>query len=53
MKDHLIYCFDLEFINEETFEKGINLIEEAKITLNGFINYVISQKDKDNLTTIH
>jgi four helix bundle protein len=46
LKDDLITCFDLEFINEATFTEGIKLIEEAKKTLNGFIRF--TQKQKDN-----
>ena len=40
LKDHLISCFDLSYINKEIYDKGIVLIEDAKITLNGFIKYV-------------
>jgi four helix bundle protein len=46
LKDHLISCYDLKFIEQVTLEKGIKLIEEAKITINGYINYVKSQKIK-------
>ena len=49
LKDHLISCYDLDFINRETFEKGIYLIEDAKATLNGFIKYAISQKEANNI----
>jgi four helix bundle protein len=45
LKDHLISCYDLKFIQRVTLEKGIKLIEDAKITLNGYINYVKSQKN--------
>jgi four helix bundle protein len=45
LKDHLITCFDLEFINKEIFEKGIDIIEDAKVTLNGFIRFVLKQKN--------
>lgn len=48
LKDHLISCYDFDFISTEIFEKGINLIEDAKITLNGFIKFVSSQKNKNN-----
>jgi four helix bundle protein len=44
LKDHLISCLDLKFIEKETYEEGINLIEEAKINLNGYIKFVIKQK---------
>lgn len=45
LKDHLISCYDFEFISKTVFEKGISLIEDAKVTLNGFIKFVSSQKD--------
>ena len=47
LKDHLISCFDLSYINNETYNKGMSLIEDAKITLNGFINFVKSQKEQN------
>ncbi len=40
LKDHLISCLDLNFINQERFNEGIELIETAKLRINGFINYV-------------
>ncbi len=40
LKDHLISCRDLNYINEDIYQKGIELIEKAKISLNGYINYV-------------
>lgn len=40
LKDILISCFDFNFIDSELFEKGIDLLEKAKVTLNGYINYV-------------
>lgn len=40
LKDHLITCYDLCYINEQNYNKGLELIEDAKITLNGYINYV-------------
>lgn len=46
LKDHIISCLDLEYIEKELFEKGIELIENAKIKLNGYIKYV--QKLKEN-----
>ncbi|MGQ9642699.1 MAG: hypothetical protein ACUVT3_02445 [Ignavibacterium sp.] len=39
----LVSCFDLKFINFELKEEGESFIEQAKITLNGFINYVKSK----------
>jgi len=47
LKDHLISCFDLNYINKEVLEIGISLIEDAKVTLNGYIKYVKSQKEND------
>ena len=46
LKDHLISCYDLNFIRNEAFDRGISLIEDAKITLNGYIRFVKSLKDK-------
>jgi len=43
LKDHLISCFDFGFINEGLKLEGEKLIEQAKIILNGYINFV---KDK-------
>jgi four helix bundle protein len=47
LKDHLISCFDFNYIDKNILNKGLELIEESKITLNGFINYVKSQKAKN------
>ena len=44
LKGHLISCFDFKYVNKEIFEKGIILIEDAKITLNGYIKFVETQK---------
>ncbi|MGM0505068.1 MAG: four helix bundle protein, partial [Bacteroidota bacterium] len=43
LKDHLISCYDFKYINKDIYDKGISLIEDAKITLNGYINFVKSQ----------
>jgi four helix bundle protein len=43
LKDHLISCYDFKYINKYIYDKGISLIEDAKITLNGYINFVKSQ----------
>ena len=40
LKDHLISCRDLQYIDDLLFEKGIDLIEQAKVKLNGFIKYI-------------
>ncbi len=45
-KDHLISCFDLNYISEEYYKEGLELIEKAKVSINGFIKYVKSQKEK-------
>lgn len=46
LKDHLISCYDLSFIDKKLLKEGLNLIEEAKKTLNGYINFVKRQKTK-------
>jgi len=46
LKDHLTSCYDLGFISEETFNKGISLIEEAKSMLNGYIKFVNARKEQ-------
>lgn len=46
LKDHLISCYDLSFIDKKLLKEGLNLIEEAKKTLNGYINFVKRQKAK-------
>ncbi|MDR8389751.1 four helix bundle protein [Aliifodinibius sp. S!AR15-10] len=45
LKDHLISCFDLDYIDKHIFifDTGLSLIEKAKITLNGYIDYVKKQ----------
>jgi len=35
--------YDFKYINKYIYDKGISLIEDAKITLNGYINFVKSQ----------
>ena len=44
LKDHLISCNDLELIDISLFERGIDLIEQAKATLNGFIKFVDTKR---------
>ena len=46
LKDHLISCYDCDFVTKEIFEKGIVLIEETKVTINGYIKYVNRLKNK-------
>ncbi|MCD4772633.1 MAG: four helix bundle protein [Bacteroidales bacterium] len=43
-KDHLISCFDLGYINNDLYNEGLTLIEKAKISLNGYIKFVKTQK---------
>ncbi|MDZ7342159.1 MAG: four helix bundle protein [candidate division KSB1 bacterium] len=44
LKDHLISCYDLKYISQDLLSEGSDLIEHAKITLNGYINFVKRQK---------
>ena len=46
LKDHLISCKDLNYIEKTVFETGIEKIEESKRVLNGFINYVKTKAKK-------
>ena len=46
LKDHLISCYDLKFINESFYQEGMEIIEESKRLINGFINYQLNQKNK-------
>ena len=43
LKDHLMSCLDLLYIDKELFDKGIKLIESAKVKLNSYIKYVKNQ----------
>lgn len=43
LKDHVISCNDLGFICEKISKLGIEKIEKAKVSLNGFINYNFQQ----------
>ncbi len=47
LKDHLLSCHDFDFINNDIFDKGISLIEDAKVKLNGYIKYVKVRKEKE------
>lgn len=40
LKDHLISCIDFNYITKDLFDNGIELIESAKVILNGYIKYV-------------
>jgi len=46
LKDHIISCSDLEFIDGELLNKGIELIEDAKRTLGGYIRYTQYMKNE-------
>lgn len=46
LKDHLISCYDLKYLDKNVCVQGNNLIEKAKISLNGYINFVKAQKNK-------
>ena len=37
--------YDFNFISKEVFEKGISLIKDTKVTFNGYIKFVKSQKE--------
>ena len=39
-KDHLTSCYDLNYIPEPVFDQGLQLIEKAKASLNGYIRYI-------------
>ena len=43
-KDHLITCHDMKYIDDILYEKGLQLIEKAKISINGYIKFVKIQK---------
>lgn len=45
-KDYLISSYDLSYISEELYKQGLELIEKAKISINGYIKYVKAQKEK-------
>jgi len=46
LKDHLLSCFDLSYIGNDLKLEGEELLESAKVTLNGYINYVVSKIKK-------
>lgn len=52
LKDHLISCLDLQYIDDSLFDKGIDLIERAKVKLNGFIKF-IEAKQKNGMNRTH
>lgn len=47
LKDPLLSCLDLNYIENELKLEGEKLLESAKITLNSYINYVISKSNKN------
>jgi four helix bundle protein len=40
LKDHLISCLNFGYVQNNLFERGKDLIEDAKISLNGYIHYI-------------
>jgi len=50
--DHVIICKEEEYISEEEYKKGRELLNKAIAILNGYINYLIKakkeNKSKDN-----
>ncbi len=44
LKDHLTTCSDLSYVTTTCVSKGMELIETAKVKLNGYIKYVRSKK---------
>ncbi len=40
LKDHLISCYDIGYLKDELKQESERLIESAKVTLNGYINFV-------------
>jgi four helix bundle protein len=47
LKDHLTSCYDLDFIAKETYDTGISLIEDAKLTINGYIKFLHAKRNKE------
>ena len=48
LKDHIISCLDLNYLDKRLFNEGIEFIEIAKRTLNGYIKFVKNQIEKNN-----
>jgi len=46
LKDHLQSCYYFNYIDDSLKLEGEELIESVKVTLNGYINYVISKIKK-------
>ncbi len=49
LKDHLISCFDIGYVDKELKGESERLIEAAKITLNGYINFVRNKTQQNKL----
>lgn len=49
LKDHLITCQDLNYIEDNLLKEGLPLVEKAKKILNGYIKFVKKQKSSDNI----
>ena len=45
LKDHLMSCFDLNYIDKDIFQTGLTLIENTKKLLNGYIRFKTKQKE--------
>lgn len=43
LKDHLTSCADCKYVTDSIVEKGNELIETAKMSLNGYIRYIESK----------
>ena len=43
LKDHLITCFDLNYISRDELKAALDKIEKSKIAINGFIYYTKKQ----------
>jgi four helix bundle protein len=44
LKDHLITCYDLNYIKRQLLVLGIKKIEKTKITLNGYIFFTRQER---------
>ena len=48
LKDHLLSCHDLGYASDELFQKGLELIENTKRLLNGYIRFLHKEKRAKN-----
>jgi four helix bundle protein len=46
LKDHLVACLDQKYIDDTLAEKGNDLLEDAKVTLNGFIRFAQAKQQQ-------